>query len=160
MLPTYCSLVEMAEAAGLAIGTVALIGTFKDCIDVYGMIVAARSLTDDAEALKTKFDVERLLLLQWADRVGLAEPENYDRRLDEPDLNDAIVRVLQSIKWLLSDGKALRDQYGLVDEQVVRRQLVLDHNLGNRAGSTRSQKFIERFNSLALQTGVSRKSTL
>lgn len=147
----------MAEAAGLAIGTVALVGAFKDCIDVYGMIVAARSLTDDAEALKTKFDVERLLLLQWADRVGLAEPESYDKRLDDPDLNSAIVRVLQHIKRLLSDGKALRDQYGLVDDQVVRHRLVLDDNLSTRAGSTRSQKFIERFNSLALQTVVARK---
>lgn len=63
------------ENTGLAIGAAALVGSFYDCIDVYGTIVAARSLTDDAEVLNTKLDVERMMLLQWADRAGLTEPE-------------------------------------------------------------------------------------
>ena len=147
----------MAETAGLAIGAAALIGTFKDCIDVYGMIVSARSLTDDAEVLNTKLDVERMLLLQWADRIGMTEPEDYDRRLDDPDLNHTIARVLESIKGLLSDGKALRDRYGLVDYQAVRHKIVFDDRLGTTAGSTRLKQFIERFNKLSLHTGEPRK---
>lgn len=145
------------EIAGLTIGAVALVGTFKDCIDVFGMIVSARSLTDDAEVLNTKLDVEKMLLLQWADRVRLTEPRDYDQRLDDPDLNGTIARVLGSIKKLLSDGKTLRDRYGLVDYQEVKHDLVLDNSVGTTASSTRLQKFIERLNRLSLDTEGSRR---
>lgn len=144
------------EITGLTIGAVALVGTFKDCIDVFGMIVSARSLTDDAELLNTKLDVEKLLLLQWADRVRLTESKDYDRRLDDPDLNRTIARVLESIKRLLGDRKALRDRYGLVDYQAVKHQLVLDHKLEATASSTRLQHFTERLNRLSLHTEVPR----
>lgn len=145
------------EITGLTIGAVALIGTFNDCVDVFGMIVSARSLTDDAELLNTKLDVEKMLLLQWADRVRLAEPRNYDPRLDEPDLNQTIARLLESIKRLLSDGKALRDQYGLVDYQKVRHSIFLDDRFRPTASSTRMEQFLERFNRLSLHSGVPRQ---
>lgn len=144
------------EITGLTIGAVALVGTFKDCIDVFGMIVSARSLTDDAEVLNTKLDVEKLLLLQWADRVRLTEPKDYDRRLDDPDLNRTIARVLESIKRLLGDGKALRDRYGLVEYQAVRHEIVLDNKSVVTASSTRLQQFTERLNRLSLHTEVPR----
>lgn len=146
------------EITGLTIGALALVGTFKDCIDVFGMILSARSLTDDAELLNTKLDVEKLLLLQWADRVRLTEPKDYDRRLDDPDLNRTIARVLESIKRLLGDGKALRDRYGLVDYQAVRHEIALDDKLEVRvtASSTRLQQFTERLNRLSLHNEVSR----
>lgn len=147
----------MAEAAGLVVGAVALIGTFKDCIDVYGMIVAARSLTDDAEVLNTKLDVERMLLLQWADRIGLTRLEHYDRRLDDPDLNRTISRVLGSIKGLLSDGKALRDRYGLVDYHGLSHTIALDNRSETTAGSTRLQNFVAQFERLSLHTGKPRR---
>lgn len=147
----------MAEAAGLVVGTVALIGTFKDCIDVYGMIVAARALTDDAEVLNTKLDVERMLLLQWADRIGLTRPEQYDRRLDDPDLNRTISRVLGSIKGLLSDGKALRDRYGLVEYHGVSHTIALDNRSETTAGSTRLQNFMTQFERLSIHTAKPRR---
>jgi hypothetical protein len=59
----------MAEVAGLFLGAVALLGTFKDCIDLFSYISAARSLGNDYEILNTKLDIEKTLLLQWADRV-------------------------------------------------------------------------------------------
>lgn len=139
------------EITGLTVGALALIGTFKDCVDVFGMIISARSLTDDAEILNTKLDVEKMLLLQWADRVRLTEPGNYDSRLDDPDLNRTIARVLESIKVLLSDGKTLRDKYGLVEYQEVRHGIILDDRLGATASSTRLEHFIERFHRLSIQ---------
>lgn len=144
------------EITGLTIGAVALVGTFKDCIDVFGMIVSARTLTDDAELLNTKLDVEKLLLLQWADRVRLTEPKDYDRRLDDPDLNRTIARVLESIKRLLSDGKALRDRYGLVDYQAVRHEIALDDKLEVTVSSSRMQQFTERLSRLSLHAEVAR----
>lgn len=145
------------EITGLTIGALALVGTFKDCIDVFGMILSARSLTDDAEVLNTKLDVEKMLLLQWADRVGLTEPTNYDSRLEDPDLHRTVARVLEGIKRLLSDGNTLRDRYGLVDYQQVRHKIVLDDGLGITASSKRLKRFIERFNRISFQTEVSRR---
>ncbi|KAI3395293.1 hypothetical protein diail_1491 [Diaporthe ilicicola] len=147
------------ELTGLTIGAVALVGTFKDCIDVFGMIAAARSLTDDAKIIRTKFDVEKMLLLQWADRIGLVEPESYDRRLDDPDLKRTIASVLECIKRLLSDGTALKDRYGLVDYHEARHDPIFDacDKLETAASSKRLQRFIESFHKLTLSTDVPRR---
>lgn len=145
------------EITGLAIGAAALVGTFKDCIDVFGMIVAARSLTEDAELLNTRLEVEKMLLLQWADRVGLTEPEKYNRKLDDVELNQAVARVLESIKGLLSDGKALQERYGLVNYQEVRQDIVLNSELGIKDGSTRLKYFSESLHRLSLNEYVPRK---
>src|SRR3569833_653148 len=90
----------MAEVAGLVLGTVALVGTFKDCVDLYSYISAAKSLGRDRELLETKLDVEKTLLLQWADRIGLMK-EGYDRRLDDPETLQAVTRVLTCVFLLL-----------------------------------------------------------
>lgn len=142
------------EITGLALGAAALVGTLKDCIDVYSTIVAARSLTDDAEVLNTKLDVERMLLLQWADRAGLTEPEKYDKRLEDADLNQTVARVLESIKRLLSDGKLLKERYGLVDHQEVRQDIVLGAGLEAKASSARLKHFTERLKRLSLHIEV------
>lgn len=103
----------MAEAAGLIVGVVALAGTFKDCIDLFAYITASRNLGQDYDLLTTKLDVEKLLLLQWAHRVRLLQPD-YDSRLDDPNTYDVISRVLANIQRLLGDGQTLRDRYGVL----------------------------------------------
>ncbi|KAI3326336.1 hypothetical protein HD806DRAFT_444015 [Xylariaceae sp. AK1471] len=105
----------MAEAVGLAIGVVALAGTFKDCIDLFSYISASRNLGRDLELLETKLDVEKTLLLQWAARVRLLQP-NYDSRLDQLDISRVIARLLASIQLLLSDSQTLQDRYGVLSE--------------------------------------------
>lgn len=147
----------MAEVAGLTIGAIALIGTFKDCIDVFGMIISARSLPENVEILNTKLDIEKLLLLQWADRVGLTEPKHYDTRLDDPDLNRIITRVLESIQGLLKDGNTLRDRYGLVEYREGGQNIARDDKLAVSASSPRLKEFMEKFNRLSLHTGVPRR---
>ncbi|QKD53579.2 uncharacterized protein FOBCDRAFT_239360 [Fusarium oxysporum Fo47] len=52
------------EVAGLTLGVVALASLFKDCVDLFSMITAARDLGRDAAILDTKLDVERMLFLQ------------------------------------------------------------------------------------------------
>ena len=96
----------MAEAAGLVLGVIGLIGSFKDCVDLFSYISAARSLGRDYEVLNTKLDVEKTLLLQWAERVRLVKPR-YDERLDDHNVQTAIARILASIQLLLSEGKDL-----------------------------------------------------
>ena len=111
----------MAEAAGLAVGVIALIGVFKDCIDLFSYISAARSLERDYEVINTKLDVEKMLLLQWAERLRLVKPP-YDKRLDDIEIQRTITRILSSVKLLLSESEDLRNRYGL--EQVEENDMV------------------------------------
>src|ERR1700712_1621723 len=102
----------MAEAAGLIVGVVALAGTFKDCIDLFAYVSASRNIGRDYELLNTKLDVEKALLLQWADRLRLLT-RDHDARLDEPTTRDAISCVLESIQLLLGDSETLQERYGM-----------------------------------------------
>lgn len=66
----------------------------------------------DFTILSVKLDIERTLLLQWAEQVRLIH-KDYDPRLDNPDTKRTIARVLMSIKDLLSDGSQLENRYGM-----------------------------------------------
>ncbi|KAL6716730.1 hypothetical protein ACLMJK_006298 [Lecanora helva] len=104
----------MAEAASLAVGVLALIGTFKECIDVCSYFADARSLGRDYELLITKLDLEKALLLQWAQGTKLLKPD-YDKRLDDTSIQNAVGQTLAAVKLLLSDGQYLQQRYGLKD---------------------------------------------
>ena len=104
------------EAAGFAVGIIALIGTFKDCIDLFSYITVARSLGRDYELLSTKLDVEKAFLLQWAQRTNLLQP-NYDRRLDDPKIRATVAQIVSSIRILLGDTKTLQQRYGMRESQ-------------------------------------------
>jgi hypothetical protein len=62
---------EAMEAVGLAISIISLAGTFKDCIDLFSMIATAKSMEKDFKILGVKLDIEKTLLLQWAEHVRL-----------------------------------------------------------------------------------------
>ncbi|KAI9147256.1 Heterokaryon incompatibility protein s [Paramyrothecium foliicola] len=100
------------EAAGLAIGVVTLAGTFNDCITLFSYFSSYRSLGRDYEILETKLDVEKTLLLQWAQRVRLLQPD-HDPRLGDALTQNAVSKVLASIQRLLSESSALQDRYGM-----------------------------------------------
>lgn len=104
------------EAAGFAVGIIALIGTFKDCIDLFSYFVVARSLGRDYKLLSTKLDVEKAFLLQWAQRTNLLQP-NYDRRLDDPKIRATVAQIVSSIRILLSDTKTLQQRYGMEESR-------------------------------------------
>lgn len=135
----------MAEVAGLAIGAFALIGAFKDCIDLFSYFSAARSLGRDYEIAHTKLEIEKVLLLQWADKVKLLS-HDYDRRLDQPVVREAVAKVLASVKLLLDESQTICNRYGFkrVDYVVAdnrRRQMDL-------LGDNRMQTFTLEFDQL------------
>lgn len=109
------------EAVGLAISIISLAGIFKDCIDLFSMVSTAKSLEKDFTILGVKLDIERTLLLQWAEQVRLIH-DDYDSRLDNPDTNRTIARILQSIKVLLSDGTSLEYRYGMQRLKIDQRE--------------------------------------
>lgn len=108
------------EVAGLVFGVVGIagvIGAFNDAVDVFGLIADSKQLGRDYEVLESKLDIEKTILLQWADRTKLLHP-NYDKRLDETSTQRAVVKILSSIHLLWSDAGPLRKRYGLVEKKV------------------------------------------
>ncbi|KAK5997627.1 hypothetical protein PT974_02991 [Cladobotryum mycophilum] len=90
----------MAEAAGLVQGVVGLagiVGAFKDVIDLYTIIIDVRNWGRDFENLGVKFGIEKTLLLQWAERTTLLQPD-YDHRLDDPTIRGFVLEILPRIK--------------------------------------------------------------
>jgi len=117
----------MAEVAGLvlgAAGVAALVGVFKDCVDLFSLISAAQSLGRDYELLQVKLDVEKTLFLQWSERVRLLNycelsgkvklvEHIYDKQLDDRSASITVTKILQSIQALLTESKSLMQRYGL-----------------------------------------------
>ncbi|KAI0107563.1 prion-inhibition and propagation-domain-containing protein [Nemania sp. FL0031] len=134
----------MAEVAGLVIGAVALLSTFKDCIDLVSCISAAKSFSSDFEILNTQLDIEKTLLLQWADRVQLLKPNGYDKRLDEPVINNVVSRILSAIRLLLSQSTDLQQRYGM--ERTEASTTVVSAMSGPRL-----RQFLSDFEKLSLR---------
>lgn len=138
------------EAAGLAIGAIALVSLFKDCIDLFSMISAAQELNEYATTLNIKLDVEKMIFLQWSDRVGLLNPELFDANFKDMKARETILRVLSSIKKLLSDAQVLQDQYGLqrFDLAIDSESGITPTELFNGVSETRLSRFLQEFGKL------------
>lgn len=100
------------EAIGFAISVVSLVGVVKDCIDLFSLISATKSVGTDFEILNAKLDMEKTLLLQWTQRVRLLQPD-YDERLDQRRINRAVSATLVALRSLLSKTEDLQRKYGL-----------------------------------------------
>ena len=124
----------MAEAAGLAVGVLALMNTFRDCIDLFSNFMTAGR---DYELLSAKLDVEKALLLQWADRTRLLKPE-FDARLNNSTVHSATMQCFRSIKSLLSDGDHLQQRYGV---QEIKDET--DASMGPSLSQSRMAGFAE-----------------
>lgn len=100
------------EPAGLALGIIGVAGLFKSCVELYGYISDYQSYSADYENLDIKLNLEKTLLLQWADRLRLLH-EDYDQRLDNPTTQLAVFQTLSQIKQLLGKSSTLRLRYGV-----------------------------------------------
>lgn len=139
----------MAEAAGLAIGVVGIIGTFKDAIDLFNLFQSAKNYRQEYHLLETKLDIEKTLLLQWAARVRLLQPD-YDERLDDETTGAVICRSLECIQGLLSDTKQLKERYGLTKLPSVGFNAAGRSDQIPRISDVRMHSFIRDFNALRL----------
>ncbi|SPJ76345.1 related to small s protein [Fusarium torulosum] len=153
------------EATGLAIGAVALISLFKDCVDLFSMITAARRLGQDAAILETKLDVERMLLLRWSDRVGLLQFTRLDKSsngspnpssipLRDAETRTLVLQILDCIKSLLSEGEALQQSYGLqqFDPSESPDRDTSAVNCSQGASASRLERFLHDFHRLKIDT--------
>ncbi|CAN9176579.1 unnamed protein product [Alternaria sp. RS040] len=101
------------EVAGIVIGAIALIGVFEDCIELFSQIGAAKSMGNDYILLATRLDLQRALLLQWAERMNIYDEKTYDARLSETAVASPIYGALLCIRQLLQNGEVLQQRYGL-----------------------------------------------
>jgi len=113
------------EVAGLAIGTLALVGVFEDCVTLLSQIGAAKSMDKDYVLLATRLDFQKTLLLQWASRLKLYDNSDYDTRLDDPIIACVLHNGLACIRQLLQDGHKLQKRYGL---RQAGAQEVIEHS--------------------------------
>lgn len=143
------------EVAGLTLGAVALVSLFKDCVDLFSMITAARDLGKDAAILDTKLDVEKMLFLQWSERVGLLKQDSTNTLSCDEDTRQIVSRVLESVRNLLSESQALQRDYGLKKVDVTRpttEHPLTDSTTGYKgASSHRFARFLKQFETLKTQ---------
>lgn len=96
------------EPIGFAISIVSLVCVFNECVDLFSLISATSSLGNDFEILNAKLDVEKTLLLQWAQRVRLLQP-GHDERLDQRRTAKAVSTTLSALGSLLSKTETSRE---------------------------------------------------
>ncbi|KAH8883192.1 hypothetical protein GQ53DRAFT_847092 [Thozetella sp. PMI_491] len=135
------------EAAGLAVGVVALASLFRGCLDLFAYISATKSIGYDYELLDTKLNIEKTIFLQWASHVRLFE-ENYIRLLDEAGVCRSVSTALLAIQGLLSDGKNLQQHYGVRPAEANEFNDVIPVISGPRMASV-----VRSFQAMTLQEG-------
>lgn len=103
----------MAETAGLVVGVASLAVTLKACIDLFDTFHAAWKLDRDLESIVLKLNIEKALLIQWAQQSGLTDAidDGLDQ-LDGPEDFALALRILSEIKALLGDGEKLKSKFG------------------------------------------------
>ncbi|KAM0323537.1 hypothetical protein ACHAQA_008818 [Verticillium albo-atrum] len=146
------------EVAGLVIGAVGIVGAFKDAIDLFALFTASRDFGQDYVILLTKLDIEKFILLQWAEQVGLLR-HNFDE-FDEPRLNKeeiqvSVARILSCIQLLLGTTSQLKERYGVKDSSSVSSDKLL--NVREEA-ATISGPCMERFEQQFRKLKISIKS--
>lgn len=85
---------------------------FKDAIGLLSRVTASQNQGRDTSILATKLDIEKYLLLQWAERVNILE-RNFDVRLRDPETQNSITNVLVRIRDLLEDASEMEQAYGI-----------------------------------------------
>ncbi|EUC30786.1 hypothetical protein COCCADRAFT_44375, partial [Bipolaris zeicola 26-R-13] len=146
------------EVAGLAIGTVALVGVFGDCVELLSYIGAAKSMNQDYAVLATRLDIQKVLLHQWANRMNLFDPKHYDKRLDDPEIGPLISQGLDCIRQLLQDGQKLEKRYGVrpakIHESIEPPTALSDRLMSQFSSMTRKLRSRRDVQSLQLYQAV------
>lgn len=113
----------MAEAVGVVIGVAGLAGVLNACLEALSLFHAGQTFGRDLEILLTKLDIEKTLLLHWAERIGLAAFQDgrstHDTRLNDPRTYTAVVNTLSSVLYLLTDSEQLRSRYGAIQSSEI-----------------------------------------
>ncbi|KAL9632739.1 MAG: hypothetical protein Q9164_005131 [Protoblastenia rupestris] len=105
----------MAEAAGLAIGTIGLAGLFTTCVECIDYVSLGRNHGRDYEMSMTKLVLLNARLNAWGESLlvtyeGKENAALKGRWLQE---QDTVGKCLVGINTIFEDGKQLESKYGL-----------------------------------------------
>ncbi|EUC43331.1 hypothetical protein COCMIDRAFT_101084 [Bipolaris oryzae ATCC 44560] len=120
----------MTEAAGLALGVVAL---WKTCVEVFEVVDSGRSYGIDYELLRVKLEVERIRLVTWGDMIGLDRENSTtqpDTRLQQSNVNETVMRLLGCIQHIFDNSERLQSKYGLRPSEGQTQNASIDVGVG------------------------------
>ncbi|KAI9746928.1 MAG: hypothetical protein M1835_002317 [Candelina submexicana] len=115
----------MAEAAGLAIGVVGVVGflgqIFDGCIKAYSIFTKASNLGRDSERLLCKIRIEEMRLMVWGKAWGVVEGRlEAHLASDEGGGNEGLKKlaemILKQLYETITDFNKLQDRYGLRED--------------------------------------------
>lgn len=103
------------DPIGFGIGVIGLSGLYSTCVDLFKTIQGIRTFDREHRILATKLDIEKDLFLQWGERVGILNtgPNSKDPCLVDRNTMEIVCEVLEQLKELLADTRALERKYGM-----------------------------------------------
>ncbi|KAI8722506.1 HeLo domain-containing protein [Fusarium sp. LHS14.1] len=140
------TLVVVPPRAGIA----AIAGAIKACLDILSGICAIEALAKEWILLQDKLDVEKTLLLQWADKVKLLD-ENYDKCLIDTNNYNLIIHLLHTTHEMLTDKDGLMSHFSIVFHEQVDSLPAVTYL---QSSSILSRERMERFNSEFTRQGL------
>ena len=105
------------DPVSFGVGVVGLAGLCSTCIEGFHILQSMRSFNRDTEILCTKLDIEKDLLMQWANQVGLLNRKGVDGRLFSQRTDMVIWKTLKEITILLREGAEVQKKYGLLRDE-------------------------------------------
>ncbi len=115
----------MAEAAGLALGVVGVVGflgqIFDGCIKAYSMFTRASNIGRDSERLLCKIRIEEMRLMVWGKAWGVVEGRlEAHLASNEGGGNEGLKKlaemILKQLYETITDFNKLQDRYGLRED--------------------------------------------
>ncbi|KAI4113692.1 MAG: hypothetical protein LQ338_008129 [Usnochroma carphineum] len=150
----------MAEAAGLAIGTIGLAGLFTACVECVDYISLGRNHGKDFEISMTKLILLKARLSAWGESLLVTQEGQETPALREHWLaeQDNVGRCLISIKTMFEDGSQLESRYGLERLSTDQSLSVIPQGQKSKPFQQIEDKLKLRIHSRQEHTSVSKKT--
>ena len=110
------------ESTGVALGIAGLAGLFTTCLQLFDLVLTAKSHGSACQTLLCKLEVEQVFLLEWGEAVGIfnsqasdrgRRDEAYNKRLGDILIRRTVFNILSRLKTTLEDTNNLVAKYGL-----------------------------------------------
>ncbi|KAM0715092.1 hypothetical protein Q7P37_009557 [Cladosporium fusiforme] len=107
----------MAEAAGLAVGAIALASLFTTCIELLDYFELGQRYEDDYDLACTKINLLQARLSTWGQVTQIQEPGREHPSLRDPSNRIAVSSSLITLRTILSNTDDLRKKYEFFQEK-------------------------------------------
>lgn len=112
---------RMADPLSITLGVLSGVNgsakLFTTIVDLFGFVDNVQSYGQHHAILSSQLDIEKTLLLQWAQRVRLFHTQP-DPRFQDDLTTAAVFKALNCVQLLLGDTEKLKSSYGLSQDVV------------------------------------------